>query len=266
MKATSIEEVIQALDRIIEETISTQNRLGYFACLYRLVTERVREELAKGPGNSLFEDLARMEKMDVIFANRYLDAYHLHTYSGTPTNSWQVAFTEADDASAIVLQHLLLGMNAHIGLDLGIAAEEVCRDLNIPIESFHQDFNHINTILASLVGEVERELSRIWPPLKFILDILPFRIDRVITSFSMELARDKAWNFATQLSEASAKDPDSVKGMIQTRDQEVAAYGAGIARPPWGLAILLFIVRLGERSSVARNIEYLKGKMQEKSS
>ena len=71
MLPTTIDEVITALEQIMDTCTRTGNRLGYFAALYYKVTCRVRE----GIRNQEFEDGARMERLDVTFANRYLQAW-----------------------------------------------------------------------------------------------------------------------------------------------------------------------------------------------
>src|SRR5882757_3705318 len=121
MPATTINEVIDALQTIITDSIATNNRAGYFAALYYKVTAAVRDGIAKGQ----FENGPRMEKFDVIFANRYLDALTAWKNHQPLSDSWRVAFETAERSSPLVLQQLLLGMNAHINLDLGIAAVEV---------------------------------------------------------------------------------------------------------------------------------------------
>ncbi|NIR65754.1 MAG: hypothetical protein GWN00_24945 [Aliifodinibius sp.] len=89
--------------------------MGYFAALYRKVTIRVKEE---------FEDPERMERLDVLFANRYLEAFEQYHTRKETTVSWKLAFDTCKRWRPIVLQHLLLGMNTHIRLDLGVAAAE----------------------------------------------------------------------------------------------------------------------------------------------
>ena len=50
------------------------------------------------------------------------DDYLAHWRRGEPVSrSWEVAFSAIDEEGPIVLQHLLLGANAHINLDLAIA-------------------------------------------------------------------------------------------------------------------------------------------------
>ena len=69
-QARSIEEIIDRLSGIVTETKAENSPLGYFAALYRKVTLQVKSDIDDGR----FEDNARMERLDVIFANRYLAA------------------------------------------------------------------------------------------------------------------------------------------------------------------------------------------------
>jgi hypothetical protein len=66
----TIDQVIDQLTEIIDWSRTTNSRLGYFAALYRKVTIKVKEGIAE----NFFDDGERMERMDVIFANRYLAA------------------------------------------------------------------------------------------------------------------------------------------------------------------------------------------------
>lgn len=67
-QATTIDEVIQLLQEIIQQSITEKSTKGYFAVLYLKVTQKVKE----GIQNGTFENGPRMEKLDVIFANRYI--------------------------------------------------------------------------------------------------------------------------------------------------------------------------------------------------
>ena len=101
----------------------------------------------EGIKNGYFEDAERMEKLDVIFANRYLNAYSTFT-KGSISNCWQTAFDAAKNDKLTVFQHLLLGINAHINLDLGIAAAHTCN--RSTIDAMQEDFTKINILIASL--------------------------------------------------------------------------------------------------------------------
>lgn len=244
LSAKTIDEVILALNKIIAESEQNNDPAGYFAALYRKVTVRVKDEIASG----FFDDGARMEQLDVVFANRYLDALSAFRNNLPVTLSWQKAFDLYARKRPIVLQHLLMGMNAHINLDLGIAAAEVSKDTDI--NALHDDFNRINEILSLLVHEVEDDLSAVWPALKFILKHTG-KVDDYLVDFSMKLARDGAWKFANQL----AAVPDSDKDLaIALRDQKVATKTNLILKPGLIAKLVLGLIRITERGTIAEKI------------
>lgn len=151
----SIAEVITRLEQIVEETKERQSPLGYFAALYLKMTIAVRD----GIENGQFENGSRMEQLDVRFANRYFEAYDAWQ-SGKPcTQSWQTAFEASKDERLTVLQHVLLGMNAHINLDLGIAAAQTRS--GDAIFGLRKDFDRINDIIAALTDRVQERLADI---------------------------------------------------------------------------------------------------------
>lgn len=256
MQAQTISSVIEALDQIIAKAKQKQNRFGYFAALYKAVTQNVKIEVDKGSGHSIFEDVKRMERLDVIFANRYLDAFAQYQQGELPSRSWEVAFKGTTYFSPIVLQHLFTGMNAHIMLDLGIAAAEVVREFDQPIEDLKADFNQINNILAALVEKVETEMCSIWPPLKSILKKVPFKLDKTIVDFGMKEARDTAWCLALEL---APLDSAAFAKKIAEVDQKVAKHGHFLVSPSWWLQALFFVVRITEVGSVSNQIQWLNG-------
>ena len=155
-QTVTIDQVIDQLTEIIDWSRKTKSRLGYFAVLYRKVTIKVKDGIAE----NFFDDGERMERLDVIFANRYLAAIDAYRNNTQPTNCWIYSFQIAKQRWPIVLQHLLLGMNAHINLDLGIAAARTVP--STALSSLHDDFNRINEILTELVGDVQDDLVQIW--------------------------------------------------------------------------------------------------------
>lgn len=244
----TIDEVIEALDDIINQCENNQDTAGYFAALYRKVTVRVKQGII----NHEFEDSARMEQLDVVFANRYLDAYFAWKKGQPVTTSWQKAFDITTSYWPIVLQHLLIGMNAHINLDLGIAAAAVSNGSNIL--TLQNDFNKINTILSSLVAEVQNKLAAIWPGLKWILKHTR-NVDDFMVDFSMQLSREGAWKFAMSI---AGKTSTELTELIAARDLKVAEKSKIITYDGFWASLVLGIIRLGERGTVKQKIEKLK--------
>jgi hypothetical protein len=248
MPAKTIVQVVQQLDNIIDRSIKSNSRLGYFAALYRKVTLKVRAGISDG----LFEDGERMEHLDVIFANRYLAAFEQNQNKISPTRSWQLAFEASNHWWPIVLQHLLLAMNAHINLDLGIAAART--GPGQAVYDLKADFNKINEILASLVEGVQRELAEVWPALR-LLDHIGGKTDEVVINFSIEKARDHAWRVAEELAPLPHTDQVS---RIDVLDREIAVVGRLIRHPGLILGTANKIIRCGERGSIQKIIDILR--------
>jgi len=247
LQINSIDQVIILLDEIISESEKNNNPLGYFAALYRNVTIKVKV----GIQNNFFDDGPRMEKLDIAFAKRYLDAYYAWQKKEAVTQSWKKAFELSTDFWPIVLQHLLIGMNAHINLDLGIAAAEISKNKNI--NDLENDFNKINEILSSLVIDVQNDLADMWPTLRKILQKTK-KVDDFMVDFSMNLARDGAWKFALLFSET---DDKSILQFIETRDISVVGKVGLLINPGFWPGIIFKIIRLGERGNVGKRIRQL---------
>ena len=247
LQINSIEDVIAQLDKIISTCEKNNNPLGYFAALYQKVTIKVKE----GIDSKFFDDGPRMEKLDVIFAKRYIDAYYAWQKGEAVTKSWQKAFEISNNYWPIVLQHLLVGMNAHINLDLGIAAAEVSKNKNI--DDLENDFNRINEILSSLVNDVQNNLAEIWPTLKKILQKTN-KADDFLVDFSMKLARDGAWKFAKTLSVTSENQVDK---LLEERDIKVAEKAVLITNPGFVPNLIFKIIRLGEKGTITLKIKQL---------
>jgi hypothetical protein len=245
----SIEDVISLLEKIIINSKRTKDPLGYFAALYQKVTIKVKEGIEEG----FFDDGARMEKLDIVFAKRYLDAYFNYQKNAGTTDSWAKAFNLSTRYWPIVLQHLLIGMNAHINLDLGIAAAEIS-SLG-QIADLEGDFKKINTILSSLVHEVQDDLAKVWPTLKWILTKTK-KVDDFLVDFSMELARDGAWKFACELASKTGNDREV---MIKSRDHIVSKKAKLVTNPGMIPKVLLWMIRIGEKGTVSKKIDDLKG-------
>jgi hypothetical protein len=245
--AKNIDEVVAQLTYIIDISRQEPGRMGYFAALYRKVTINVKQ----GVLNGRFEDGARMERLDVNFANRYLEAYELHRKGEFPTASWQISFEAARHWRPLILQHLLLGINAHINLDLGIAAVETSPgDQLAPLK---HDFDMINRILAELAQPVQDEIGEVSPWIGFLERIDPS--DDAIINFSMDRARSSAWNFAVRLNSLGENERIAE---VKLRDLEISALGRLVYKPPGILLNLgMLAIRLRECNDVSRVIDTL---------
>ena len=248
MQASTIDEVIDYLDLIIQESYTQKSQLTYFPILYRKVTIAVKQAII----NNEFDDNQRMEKLDVVFANRYLKAYSEFKNNQVPSHCWLVAFQNGDQYWSLVLQQLLLGINAHINLDLGIAAAEIAPDNKI--EGLKGDFYKINEILSSMVEGVQRDINKISPVIG-LLDAVAGKLDERLVDFSIQVARDGAWDFAQEY--AAATPPERLD-LLNKRDASITWLGKDIRNPGIMLSIIAKFIRLFESKKVQKNCAVLQ--------
>lgn len=242
MPPSSIDEVLTQLDAVIDDAYHQKSRLGFFAALYRDVTARVGSAIEAGE----FEDGPRMERLDVVFARRYLDALEKRGTDTGPPRSWARTFDATDRWLPLILQHVLLGINAHINLDLGIAVVKVADQGEL--SDLKADFYRINQILGSMIEEVQTRTSTVSPWVE-VLDRLGDKADEVISNFCLTRARDDAWEFARTLAPLDTNDRARI---IKEKDRETAQRIEKILQPggPWVIPALAWI-RVWEAENVS---------------
>jgi hypothetical protein len=246
-----LDRTVDALNTIVDETRAEGSSNGIFAAMYRTVTVRTRDATRDG---GFFDDDPRLANLAVVFADRYLDAYRRYRDSGDPTESWRVAF-EVGDAPArrMILQHLLLGMNAHINLDLGIAVAEVAP--GDQLRPMYRDFLRINEVLFQMIDGLQDGLSEVSPRMRQV-DRLGGRWDESFMRFSIRTGRDLAWRLAERLAAVESRER---RAEIRERDRETVAVARTIVRPWSPINVVGRAVAAGEPRDVGEVIDTLGG-------
>lgn len=103
---------------------------------------------------------------------------------------WYLAFEAAKNKDVLILQHIFLGMNAHINLDLGISAASIMPYRKI--DPLKKDFENINSVIASINQNVQDSLNKICYPINLI-DKLSNGRDNAVLDFAISKARDTSW-------------------------------------------------------------------------
>ena len=217
-----------------------------------------RSQCAAEAQHGVFDDPDRMQRFAALFAQRFIAAYQARRAGRPTTASWKLAFDVAGRPRPVVLQHLLLGMSAHINLDLGVAVAELSRDLDAGdptagLQALRSDFLSINRVLSGQLNASQECVNRVSPFIA-VADAAGLRSDEELCRFVLRVARDGAWQSAEQL---SASPPSGLVSMIDRRDQAVAAFGRHIVHPGGILGFSLFPVRIGELRSIRAVIDAL---------
>jgi hypothetical protein len=245
---TTIDEVIDQFDEILDWATKKKTPLGYFPAVYRGVTCTVRDEIAAGS----FDDNERMTRFDICFANRYLEAFHgWKAKRKNVTGSWAASFDAADNDDLTILQHLLLGVNAHMNLDLGCAASTIAPGASLP--SLQPDFLRINTILDRLVDHDRLVVDGLSPMLRAIDRF--GALSNHFVDLDIELRRQRSWEVAETLAPLTGA---AHKKQVAVVDARVVGQSHHVINPPVILDFLVDEVRSHEEKDAAVVIKALR--------
>ena len=251
-RPATIDEVIVAFDEVVEWAKEEKSPIGYFPAVYRGVTVRVKEEVEAGH----FVDCERMVRFDVTFANRYLDALYGWRAGEEISGAWKVSFVAATDPQierkVTILQHLLLGVNAHMNLDLGCAASAIAPGAALP--SLEPDFNAINLILDDLVNKDRLAVERLSPVLH-LLDRVG-GLSNLVVQLDIEQRREKSWRVAERLAVLEGR---ALADEIVQLDGEVVGQSDDVIDPPMLFDLMIDVVKPHEEKDVCAVIDALLG-------
>ncbi len=244
-----IDGVLAALRTVVDDAARSGDRTGLFAAVYRQVTAAV----ARGVADGRFDDADRLDRFDAVFAGRYLTALEAWRDGRDPGRSWRLAFRAAGDPELVLVQHVVLGINAHINLDLAVAAAQTSP--GDAITGLKDDFERINDVLLDVVCELQGALNEL-SPLLGRLDAVLGRIDEEIFGFKLERARAEAWDAAVLL---AAQTGGARERGIRMLDRYAYGLGRVVLAPPFPVPAALQVVRFAERVDISEAIRRLDG-------
>ena len=216
----------QTIDELRDLALEAGDAAGYFPALY----VRVTGDIAAGIRDHRFEDGARMERFIDAFAGYYIRARTART---PVPRCWQATWDVAADPNLVIVQHLLLGANAHVNHDLAQAVVEVASHHG-GLEAVRDDFDAVNDILAGSFAGVIRDLDTVS---RWSSEAATLGGGRLF-NFSMRVARSQAWGAAERL---YPLDEAGRREYMSDLDELVSVLAYLITRPicPVGLAAWL---------------------------
>jgi hypothetical protein len=250
-KPETIDDVLHNIDEVIDWAIKAESHLGYFAALYKRTTLAIRNAINEG----VFDDGHRMEQLDLAFAQRYFNALNAYFYPDENqglTLPWEVAFVGDHNDQAIILQHMMAGLNAHITFDLGLAALAIAGN---SLDTLENDFNRVNALLCSQIPGTLKVVDQLSPELRWARWLIPDEVG-VLKGVLTKL-RKGAWLFAIYM----AMHPDNANQKRVHQDAWTAALGSWYLQPSGWWTPFPRVVRAiakHESRDVAGNIRALE--------
>ena len=198
----TIDDVVRTLGQVVDWSIKAESHIGYFAALYKRITLAIHQAVDDG----VFDNGRLIEELDVAFGRRYfnaLNAYlHPDKYQGL-TLPWGVTFVGDQDDQAIILQHMLAGLNSHITFDLGLGLLAVAGN---SLDTLRGDYLRVNDVLCAQIPGIVKVVDQLSPDLRWARWLIPDEIG--VLKRELTRLREGAWLFAIYMAMHRQKATD----------------------------------------------------------
>jgi hypothetical protein len=194
----TLDDVVLRFAELEARYRQVNDRRAIFLTLYGVVSAEMRARVAQ----RAFADTDWVHRYAVRFANLYreaLAAYDAGDLARVP-KAWRLAFDAARAGTGLVLQDMLLGVNAHVNNDLPLALRDVSIDPDRAAR--YADHAAVNAVLAAVTERATVRITEAYAPGLRDMDDCAGALDELLSAFSLEVARESAWEGAVSLSNA----------------------------------------------------------------
>ena len=220
--------IARVLDELQERLDSLPAGMEFrrtFIATYRRTTEAVGRAIEHGS----FEDTRWVAAWDAAFADLFFVAHDADLAGEPPPRPWRLAFAPSERLNT--LQHLLLGMNAHINYDLPQALLAVITDDDftdpVLIDRRRRDHERIDQILASRVSAEDSQFGGS----RRLLDRFLTPLNRASSKRFLREARQKVWRNTFALQRARLAGSDAYRVRLAELELLSAAKIADLTAP-----------------------------------
>lgn len=195
--------VAERMQAQVERWQAAADRRAVFLNCYLLMTRNMLAAVEAGE----FHDGGWVSMLLNRFADYYFDAlaeYERRDPAVPPI--WRVTHDAALQPDTAVMQHLVLGVNAHINYDLVLAvAELMAPEWPGYSEEMrrrrYEDYCHVNGVVARTVDAVQDRVVETLVPWMAIVDTVLGPLDEGMADWLITRWRDEVWEKAVRLIE-----------------------------------------------------------------
>lgn len=228
-RVDSVPEVLTRMTQIQDhiearEPLGPRDGVACFNFLYRIITSNVLAKI----GTGFFHDDHFLTRLDVAFANLYFDALRANELDPeTVPSSWEALIERRSEERVTALQFAVAGVNAHINFDLCRAVVATCEELDREPDfgSQRRDYDRVNGIFAEEMERLRQHFEgrlALWVDENILL-----HVDDAIGNWSVEAARDTAWEYAELL--WAVRDLEfAERQLVKNLDRLVGLVGRGL--------------------------------------
>jgi len=222
--------VLIRMTTLVDQWEAAHDRRAIFLGCYRLMTSNMLDAIEAGR----FQDAVWVSSLLHRFADYYFDA--LACYEQRRPDApvvWQLAFDVTRDEDVTTLQHLLLGVNAHINFDLVFTlvdqlAPEWAELTDERRAQRHADHTLVNRIIGETVDAVQDQVIDRHSPWYDFVDKLLGPVDEWLTSRLISRWREEVWENAVCYLEAAT--PAERAALRQRIEQQALRLGSDMLK------------------------------------
>ncbi|HEX6306396.1 MAG TPA: DUF5995 family protein [Anaerolineales bacterium] len=220
--------ITERMQTQIHEWTRAYDRRAIFLNCYMFMTRNMLAAIESGE----FHDPAWIRQLLHRFADYYFEALEAYEKRSPKTPKvWRRVHDVTQEEPIAVLQHLLLGINAHINYDLVLTLVELLegewKGLDKPMRALrYADHCHVNAIIARTIDSVQDQVVEIFVPKMDLVDRLLGPFDEWMASRLITHWREEVWQHAILLLE-SRGDAESLR-IRQYIEQETLKRAAAI--------------------------------------
>ena len=228
--------VIERMETLIKQWDDQSDQRAIFLRCYLMMTLNTLSAIDQHE----FNDSVWVEHLLRRFAEYYFFA--LEAYEHNPTAAppvWQLTHNSTQAADTLVLQKLLMGVNAHINYDLVFTLVELLEPEWAELSESQRaeryaDHRYVNEIIARTIDAVQDTVLEPAMPVMDLIDKLLGPLDEMMLSRFITNWRDRVWNYAMLILEA--KESTERRRVIQQVEETAFQEARAIIGKDWSAA------------------------------
>lgn len=218
--------------RIAQDWDAQDDARAIFLHCYRLMTSNMLVAIDQ----QRFHDNDWVDKLLHRFAEYYFEALACYDCGENVPLIWQHTHQRAVEKQLHPIQHLLLGVNAHINYDLVLTLHEILHpewhDLSASAKNErYEDHCLVNTIIAETIDQVQDEVVEKYAPGMDWIDKIMGRLDEKLIVLMIQRWREKVWEQALLFCDSSSEQKQ--QSLHQDLEAEVLDTAKWIERVGW---------------------------------
>jgi len=207
------------MQQLIDGWEAPGDRRAIFLACYAMMTRNMLSAVESGQ----FEDGEWVYTLLNRFADYYFDALNAYDQAQPAAPAvWKLTFDAARRPQIHVLQHLILGVNAHINYDLVFVIHELLNAVwsTLPpalAQSRYRDHCRVNEIIYRTIDSVQDQIVERYSPSMSLVDAALLRADEWLLGRLIRGWREQVWQDATRLMAGDDQAASGVRQAVETR-------------------------------------------------